>query len=165
MSFSSPEAALDAIKACLDPMSTRIHTGLLNSGLTLDCCDNTGKNQPLIRIESANTMPIAGIITIHGLSKSKCRDLVMDVLVTYKTCFEVFDGDSPEAVPIGDATTAGRAIMGTWWEALKRLACCTPTNQLVRFSMAEDLPPEGGCAGWQMRLHVDLSICDCTDVD
>jgi hypothetical protein len=104
------------------------------------------------------------MITVYGLGKGRCKALTMDIVVTYQSCFESFDGDSANAATILSTTTQGRALMDTWWEALKRLACCDDTNKEVRFTSEQDFAPEGACAGWAVRLEVDLEICDCADV-
>jgi hypothetical protein len=161
MSFESPEAALDAVAACLAKTSDRIHKGLLNTGEGLECCPGQ-----LLRVESSTLRPVdGGAITLYGLARNRCKDLVMEIVVTYAECWQAYDGDGPEAIPIANATSAGVALMDTWWVALQRLACCTGTNQLVRFLNVQDRPPDGPCAGWEMRLEADVSICDCSAVE
>lgn len=163
MSFASPSAALQGIATCLSEMSTRIHTGAAGSGETLDCCDDE-RGDPLIRVETAPGRAKNGAMTLARMGRNRCADIVMEVDVIYSACYQSFDGDGPEGVPIDEATKQGMAFVNSWEEALKRLACCEPTNLSVRFQSVQDNPPSGGCAGWSMRLEVDVSMCNCADV-
>lgn len=167
MAFTSPTAALRAVATCLAPMTRRpIHVGLMDSGLTLDCCCD-GCDGPLIRVESLTTRPkpnragADGTVSLYRLSKNRCEDLILDLVVVYRACWTSFDGDGPEAVPVETATKQGTAFVDSWWKALGHLACCEASNQFVRFQSAQDDAPDGGCAGWTMRLEADLGLCSC----
>ena len=105
-----------------------------------------------------------GMVTLHGVSRNRCKDLILDIEITYLACFESFDGDTAKPAALAAATAQGRELLATWWEALKRLACCSTANQQIRFVSQQDLPPDGGCAGWTLRVETDLTICDCADV-
>lgn len=160
MSFASPTAALEAIAVCLDDVSNRIHTGAAETGATLDCCCDECDG-PLLRIESSTSRAKKGVASLYHMSRNRCEDIVLDIVVTYRTCFESFDGDGPDPVTLSNATTQGMALVTAWWEALELLVCCTGTNQDVRFQTGQDDPPDGGCAGWTLRLEADVSICGC----
>jgi hypothetical protein len=159
MSYTSPEAALLAVADAVKPFSRRpVHVGSQSTGATLDCCCDSCDG-PLIRVESAQTRAKEGVAGLYGLSKNRCRDLLLDLVVIMSSCFQSFDGDSAEAVAITEATAQGRANVVAWWAVLDVLAATDPLNRSVRFVSASDDDPNGGCFGWTMRLEVDLSLC------
>lgn len=164
MAFTSPTAALDAIKTCLEPVSRRIHTGPANSGAGLPCCDDSGADEPLIRIETYTAAPKQGQVTLRNISRNRCGDFVLTIDLTYQTCWNPFDGDGPEGKTLADSTAQGLAAIESWWAILARLVCCDAITSEVRFESQQDLPTEGGCAGWTMRVNVDVSMCDCSSV-
>lgn len=158
MSFETPTVALEAVEACLSVLSTRIHKGSEGSGETLDCCndDCRGDCDPLIRIETGGKNGKDGLVPLHRLTRNRCTDVVMAITITYAECFTSFDGDGPDAATIASTTDQGIGLVESWWDALMRLAGCSPDNQSLRFLSAEDMAPSGGCAGWVLRLEADV---------
>jgi len=153
--YPSPTAALAAIVECLASTCDRVHVGSIGSGQSLECCPGC-----LLRVETA------GLRVPDGQARSlamltRCQTMILDVVLNYRQCFTEFRQDGAKVRPIADLTTDGTALLQTWWDTLKKLACCAPLNQNVRFVSIADSAPEGGCAGWTMVLEVDVSVCAC----
>lgn len=157
--YDSPTAALAAIVECLDGLCDRVHVGSLGSGETLPCCPTC-----LLRVETAGLRVADGLPRALSIAAQNCKPLILDVVINYRECFQVM-GASGKSRPITAMTADATALVMSWWEALKTLACCKPLSQFCRFSSIADSAPEGGCAGWTMQLEVDVSMCGCATIN
>lgn len=165
--FPSPTAALAQIVECLAPIcgNPRIHTGAFGTGRTLSCCAPGEQPSCLLRVEDAGIRGDGGPLGVQG-----CDELMMDVVVTYSECFmsQTVSGKTRTAA---DLTADGLDLVVSAWEAIGRIACCVgahgqPWNSVIRFSGVNHTPPEAGCAGWVLRLEVDLVMCGpCESAD
>lgn len=153
--FASPIDALNQIVTCLGEWpveGTIIHTGSAGSGLGIDCCP------ALLRVESESVRPTTELTSFQNLGKG-CKPVAMEVVVSYLECW-VAQNDTPQGRPAEDYKVMGNNVIISWWQALERLACCSPWNTIIRFVEERDLNPDG-CVGWSIRLEVDVSFCGC----
>lgn len=152
--YTSPVEALTALGNCLGGACDRIHYGSFGSGETLPCCPTC-----LLRIETS------GLRVRDGLPKSLvnvsrgCKPLILDVVLNYRQCFALFTGNSAKPRTIDQLTAQGGEIIDSWWDALATIGCCPTLNQAARFVTANDVAPDGQCAGWTMQLEIDVSLC------
>lgn len=160
--FASTAAALARVVDCILPICDPaedgtepiVHTGSGGSGETIDCC----AGPCVLRVEDTNTFPAGGEVTLS----QKCIQLTVDVDVIYSQCFRS-NTKGGKARPPADLTADGLELTISGYEALERLKCCTPWNQWIRFVSLTENPPMGNCAGWTLRLNVDVRFCGpCT---
>ncbi len=90
---------------------------------------------------------------------TKCMQLRTEVDVIYSQCF-MSNTKSGKARSAEKLSIDGMELVASGWEALAAIKCCAPWNQWIRFVSLTDDPPMGNCAGWTMRLSVDVTFCD-----
>lgn len=157
--FPSPEAALFQIRDCLAGTfcgTASVLVGAAGTGGSLPCCQN--KACGLLRIESVAIVPPPDRGSV-ALVRPGCRPLILNIQVIWSQCFAVFRDGSGNARPVPDLQESGLTLVASWWSALKAIRSCEPWNQNIRLLSANDDPPDGGCAGWTMRLEADLLFC------
>jgi len=165
--YPDPITALNAVVTCLAmPSNVVVHTGSLDSGLTIPCCasgcEGDGCAHGVLRVETGQTRPKE--LSAAMIMSGKCAaPLVQEIVINYRECFPSNIGK--QATPTEQLTAAGMSIVMSWWDALLRIwACGTPTQQRLRFVNRMDSPPEGQCAGWTLYLECDLVNCLPTPV-
>lgn len=158
--FTDPATALARIVDILLPVCVTgddgkepiVHTGSYNSGATIDCC--TGAC--VLRVEEVDITPVDGEVSL----RRPCRQLRMDVDVIYSQCF-MSNTKSGRARAPEDLTEDGMELVTSGWDALEKLKCPEfPYNDWIKFVSLSTDGPEGNCAGWSMRLAVDIKFCD-----
>lgn len=153
---------MTTIAGCIaPPAGTRIHFGTLGSGETIPCCPTVEGDGPLLRVETSRTRPIDGPAPM--MRQGKCALYTLEVEVNYRQCFVTNTGKV--ALTAEKLSEMGGKMMLTWIQALDNLFCCrSVTNvfqgQRIRYAGHDDVPPDGGCAGWTMRFECDIVDCD-----
>jgi hypothetical protein len=164
--YPDPISAIDAVVACLRIPNFVVHTGSLNSGLTIPCCASGCQGDcphGVLRVETGDTTPKDGLPVAMIMSGKCAAPLVQEIVVNYRECFPSNLGKA--ATPTAELTAAGLSVVMSWWAALQRLwACGTPTQQRLRFVRRSDSEPLGQCAGWTLVLECDLVNCLPTPV-
>jgi hypothetical protein len=162
--FPDPVTALNAIVTCLAmPSNVVVHTGSLDSGLTIPCCIqpcNSGDcGGGVLRVETGMTTPKLGVPTAMIITGKCAQPLTQEIVINYRECFPSNLGKT--ATPVDQLTAAGLSIVISWWEAINRIwNCSTKHQQRFRFVNRMDSPPEGNCAGWTLTLECDIVACN-----
>lgn len=151
--FPSPNAAIAAIVDCIAGLvdDDELHTGFTGTGENLDCCPR------LLRVEHDGFRARDGAV---ALTRTGCRELVGDVVITYAECFRIMT-EKGLPIPIAELTAKSNAMTAMAWQTMETLTCCHPTNQRLRFVDSRPTPIVAPCAGWTIRLEVTLVHCGC----
>ena len=126
----------------------------------LDCCD-----QLSVWVPQINSAPLAP----GGLGAGRqiaARINHVFLTVTISRCYPVPD-DRGEPPPVADIVAASQQLDADAWALWNGLPCLWTSGDLftvcdeVFWDSLRPIGPQGGCAGWDMGIHISLDGYTC----